>query len=334
MGGPAIPALARLTERRFQSFSEAADAVLDLLEGALPADSILIGQLDWGEGLFRILDARGRTQGVQTGAALPLVADGQAGGGLLDPTALAALGVRSYLAIPFETHDGGGAITLCALGTDANRFTSEHVDVLTIAGRMLTYEWETVRWRAELRRMSEQLRDPESTDPVTGLSDATSFSHALEREWTLAQRGSIESYVVVCRAVDLDAAAAQGGDALARLLLKDMADVLGAAIRRTDHIGRTGSDEIACVLVGCKGRAGVDAFIARFQDSFAHVTSGRPATLSVSYGVRNLADCDSGGDGLRAARVGTTEVPLAGAVEEPVSVTAEAPSIGSAEELP
>ncbi len=307
MGATAIPALARLTERRFQSFSEAADAVLDLLEHELPADTILIGQLDWGEGLLRILDARGRTQGVQPGSALPLTGHehGDHGGGLIDPTALTAIDVRSYLAIPFETHDGGGAITLCALGTDVDRFTTTDLDVLSIAGRMLTYEWETVRWRAELRRMSEQLRDPESTDPVTGLPDATRFSHALDREWTLAQRGVVESYVVTCRATNLDEVIASHGEAMARLLLKDMADVLGAAIRRTDHIGRSASDEIASVLVGCKGKAGADAFFARFQDSFAHVTSSRPTTLTVTYGVRNLGDADSGEDALAAARADT-----------------------------
>lgn len=319
MGATAIPALARLTERRFQSFSEAADAVLDLLEGEVPADAILIGQLDWGEGLLRILDVRGHTHGVQAGSALPLTGHehGDHGGGLIDPAALEAIDVRSYLAIPFETHDGGGAITLCALGTDVDRFTAAHLDVLSIAGRMLTYEWETVRWRAELRRMSEQLRDPESTDPVTGLPDATRFSHALEREWTLAQRGMIESYIVACRATNLDEVIASHGEALARLLLKDMADVLGAAIRRTDHIGRSGSDEIASVLVGCKGKAGADAFFARFQDAFAHVTASRPTTLTIGYGVRNLADCDSGEEALRAAREDAlTSLPTPS--EEPV----------------
>jgi GGDEF domain-containing protein len=302
MAATAIPALARLTERRFQSFSEATDAVLDLLERELPADTILIGQLDWGEHQFRILDARGRTDGVQQGSTLPLAEHGEDQGGLLHPDTLRALNVRSYLAIPFETSHGAGAITLCALGADTNLFTSAHLDVLSVAGRLLTYEWETVRWRAELRRMAEQLRDPESTDPVTGLPDAVRFADSLDREWSLAQRGSIESYLVVCRATDLAAVRDQGGEALARLLLKDMADVLGAAIRRTDHIGRTGPDEISCVLVGCKGRAGAEAFFARALDSFEHVTSGRAATSALAHGIRDLGSAEGGGNALVEAR--------------------------------
>jgi GGDEF domain-containing protein len=304
MAASAISALARLTERRFQSFSEAADAVLDLLEGELPADTILVGQLDWGEHLFRILDSRGKTTGVEAGSTLPLAAHEEDAetNGLLHPDALHALAVRSYVAIPFETSNGAGAITLCALGTDPHLFTSTHVDVLGVAGRMLTYEWETVRWRAELRRMAEQLRDPDSTDPVTGLPDAVRFADALDREWSLAQRGSIESYLVVCRASDLDAVTEQGGEALARLLLKDMADVLGAAVRRTDHIGRTGPDEISAVLVGCKGRAGAQAFIDRALNSFVDVTSGRPASSEIGYGIRDLGSAEAGGNALMEAR--------------------------------
>jgi GGDEF domain-containing protein len=321
MAATAIPALARLTERRFQSFSEAADAVLDLLEGELPADAILIGQLDWGEGLFRILDVRGQTHGVKPGSALPLAehseGDQSGAGGLIDPAALQAIDVRSYLAIPFETSHGAGAITLCALGTDTNRFTSTHLDVLMVAGRMLTYEWETVSWRAQLRQMAEKLRDPDSTDPITGLPDATRFADALDREWSLAQRGMIESYLVVCRATELAAVTDHGGDALARLLLKDMADVLGAAVRRTDRIGRTGEDEISAVLVGCKGRAGAEAFFARALDSFTHVTAGRPATSALGYGIRDLGGAESAQEALEGARE-DARTPVSAPSGEPV----------------
>ena len=113
VSGTVLSALARLAERRFTSFSEAADTVLDLLEAELPPGSVLLGQVDWDEGELRLIDVRGAAAGAaragSTAAAGPQRE--RRGSGLLDPTALATLSVRSYLALPLETSSGGGALT-------------------------------------------------------------------------------------------------------------------------------------------------------------------------------------------------------------------------------
>jgi diguanylate cyclase (GGDEF)-like protein len=297
----ALHALAQLSERRFTSFSDAADAVLDVLEAHLAARAILIGRCDWTDGMFRILDARGATEGVEPGAELALAVQVE-GSGLLAPEGLQALGVRSYLAIPFETNDDTDGVTLCALGDADDSFSTDDFDLLKVAGRLLAYEWESVHWRADLRRMGELLRNSEGTDPVTGLPDAASFASLLEREWQVTQQGAEQTYVVVCRALDLDTVTERCGHAVARKLLKDMADVLEAAIRNADQIGRTGADEISVLLVGCKGRAGADAFFARFLTSFARVTSGSQATLTVAHGARALGSAEACGEAFEEAR--------------------------------
>jgi GGDEF domain-containing protein len=302
MAQSALHALAQLTERRFTSFSDAADAVLDVLEAELPAQAILIGRCDWTEGMFRILDARGRSEGVEPGTELPLAVQVDGSSGLLAPEALQALSVRSYLAIPFETNDDTGGVTLCALGANDDSFTTDDFDLLKVGGRLLAYEWESVHWRADLRRMGELLRNGEGTDPVTGLPDAASFASLLEREWQVTHQGAEQTYVVVCRALDLEAVTERCGQAVARQLLKDMADVLDAAIRNADHIGRTGADEISVLLVGCKGHAGADAFFARFLTSFARVTSASGATLAVAHGARALGTADACGEAFEGAR--------------------------------
>ena len=104
--------------------------------------------------------------------------------------------------MPLQTH-GGGAITLCALSPATDLFTRSHLDLLAVAGRLLTYEWESVKWRADLRRLNERLRDPERTDALTGLLNRTAFIEALEHEWRLAERGSTESYLLACRLTNL-----------------------------------------------------------------------------------------------------------------------------------
>jgi diguanylate cyclase (GGDEF)-like protein len=287
VSGTALNALARLAERRFPSFSEAADAVLDLLEAELPAGSVLVGQVDWDGGEYRLIDVRGDAAAtLQPGSTLPL---SDPGNGLLDSQTLASLSVRSYLAVPLETGVSGGAITVCALAAGTDLYTRSHLDLIAVAGRLLAHEWESVKWRADLRRLSERLRDPEKTDQLTGLPNRASFEDALEREWRLTERGSSDSFVVVLRLLNL----ADVGDGLKELLLKDVAEVLEGAIRRSDHAGRLGDDTFGTVLVGCKGREGADAFYARFEQALARVNKQRPKTLELAHSIKALGDCES-----------------------------------------
>jgi diguanylate cyclase (GGDEF)-like protein len=298
VSGTALSALARLAERRFPSFSEAADAVLDLLESELPAGSILVGQVDWDGGEYRLIDVRGEAAAVlQPGSTLPLSHKGN-GNGLLDPDTLASLAVKSYLAVPLETSTGGGAVTVCALAAGTHLYTRSHLDLMAVAGRLLTYEWESVKWRADLRRLSERLRDPEKTDALTGLGNRTSFEEALEREWRLADRGSSDAFVVVLRLTNLAQVAERHGDGLKELLLKDAAEVLEASIRRSDHAGRLDDDVLGAVLVGCKGLEGAEAFYARFEQGLARVTRERRASLQVAHSIKALGECDSPEQGL------------------------------------
>jgi diguanylate cyclase (GGDEF)-like protein len=295
VSGTALTALARLAERRFPSFSEAADAVLDLLEGELPSGTVLLGQVDWDGGEYRLIDVRGEAASeLQPGSTLPLSSNANGGGGgLLAPEALSSLSVRSYLAVPLETNAGGGAITVCALAAGTDLFTRAHLELLTVSGRLLTYEWESIKWRADLRRLSERLRDPERTDALTGLSNRTAFVEALEREWRLAERGSTENFLVVCRLSNLADVGARHGDGVKELLLKDAAEVMEAAIRRSDHAGRLGEDSFGVVLVGCKGREGAEAFQGRFEQALARATGERPASLSVVCAIHALGEFES-----------------------------------------
>lgn len=310
MSATAISALARVAERRFQSFSDAADSVLDVIEAALPTGKIVLGELDREDGSYRVIDVRGEEfDGIARGSSLPWISghghpNGNGGSpngdphatngfGMLDPEFLRALEVQSYLAVPLESSDGTSLGTLCAVGTETGLFNQDHVELLTLSGRLLTYEWESVKWRADLRRLEEQLRDPERTDKVTGLPNRPSFIPSVDREWRLSERGTVLSWVLVCEVQSLAATRDSYGEAMADLILKDVSEAMRATVRRTDHLGRVGDASFATVLVGCKGPEGATAFFSRFQEALAKVVTGRPVEVEVTYGAQGLAGAAS-----------------------------------------
>jgi diguanylate cyclase (GGDEF)-like protein len=163
------------------------------------------------------------------------------------------------------------------------------VELLTLSARLLTYEWETVKWRADLRRLEEQLRDPERTDKTTGLPNRPSFLPSVDREWRLSERGTVLSWVLVCAVQDLDSTRESYGEAMADLILKDVSEAMRATVRRTDYLARVGESSFGTVLVGCKGPEGASAFFARFQEALAKVAGGRPVEITVTYGAQPLA---------------------------------------------
>jgi GGDEF domain-containing protein len=294
---PVLHALARTAARRFQSFAEAATSVLDLVHAAAPGERVALAQIDWEEGTCRVIDARGDADAPLRGLVVPLAtrfpsANGIDPAELLDPQGLASLGFGRCVAAPLDASDGSTVGVLLATGK------GQHIPLLPVAARLLSYEWESISTRAELRRLGEIARDRERTDPVTGLPNRASLLDSLEREWELGRRGTVASFLVVCRIAGRDAVRERAGVAAADLLLKDVAEVFGGGIRRTDHLARIDDDLLAAVLVGCKESAGALAFVARCERALAGVTAGRPAPIQLAYGFRALTEAASAEEAL------------------------------------
>ncbi len=198
---------------------------------------------------------------------------------------------------------------LLATGPGGEAASREVARLLLVGARMLSYEWESISARAELRRLAELARDRASTDPVTGLPNRETLVTSIEREHELSKRGTVESYLVVCQVRDREALVERFGEAMANLLLKDVAEVLSGAIRRTDYLARVSPDGLTAVLVGCKGPDGALAFLGRFERSLERATSERPAALQLSYGIQRLADADSPQEALELAEISAQSAP-------------------------
>lgn len=306
-----LDALSRLAARRFGSFADAATSVFDLLENASPGGTLVLGQVDWDEGHCRVIDARG--DGVARGTEIRLArgvpVGGSSAGDLLDADALAALGPASWAAAPLDAADGSVVGILLATGPGGQAPSQETAQLILVGARLLSYEWESISARAELRRLAELARDRASTDPITGLPNRETLVSSIEREHELSKRGTVESYVVVCHLRDRDALVARFGEAMANLLLKDVAEVLSGAIRRTDYLARVSTDGLSAVLVGCKGPDGALAFLGRFERSLERVTAGRPAAVQLSYGIQRLADANSTNEALELAEISARTTP-------------------------
>ena len=152
-------------------------------------------------------------------------------------------------------------------------------------------------------------RDRASTDPVTGLPNRETLLAAIERELELSKRGTVESYVVVCHLRDRETVIERYGEAMTNLLVKDVAEVLGGAIRRTDYLARVSPDGLSAVLVGCKGPEGALAFLGRVERSLERANEDRPAGLQLSYGIQRLADADSTTQALELAEISARTTP-------------------------
>jgi diguanylate cyclase (GGDEF)-like protein len=311
MSSQILDALSRLAARRFGSFADAATDVLDLIESASPGGSLALGQVDWDEGECRVIEARG--DAVPRGSVIPLAhgvpATGSAAGDLLDGESLAALGPANWVAAPLDAADGRVIGVLLATGAEGEAPERQVAQLLLVGARLLSYEWESISSRAELRRLAEVARDRASTDPVTGLPNRETHLAAIEREWELSKRGTVESYLVVCHLRDRESLIERYGEAMTNLLLKDVAEVLGGAIRRTDYLARVSPDGLCAVLVGCKGPEGAHAFLGRAERALERVTEGRPAGLQLSYGIQRLADSESPSQALELAEISARTTP-------------------------
>lgn len=319
MEPPALTSLLPLVSRRFQSFAEAADSCLAMLGAVLPG-AIVIGQIEHDERLLRVLDARG-AEGLQIERGTTLQISGSAGdvatqlaayrGDDLDPQLVSSLGAVERATLPIELSDSSVVGLVCALSQHRGAYQADHLILLGLAARLLSYEWERVSAGAELRQLRQKLNEGSHIDADTGLSDREGLVNKLSREWRLARRGTVESTVVACR-VRVDAHDSERNSALGMLALKDAAEVLSAVARWTDHVGRIGPCDLCVVMVGAEGMLGVEAMSNRFAEALQRVTSGRPYEISISFGAQALSEASTPEQGLDLAERALGDFGVAG----------------------
>lgn len=322
-----VSEFARLCAQRFVSLGDAVRSVLTLLESQVPAGRVIFGELNYNTDEYRVLDSRG--EGVDQlgpGARIPLRESfcvhmagdeapdlvGRAG---KDPVygkleLQESANVQSYVAAPVELGDGTRVASVCAMSTQRDRYDWRQRDLMTIAARLIAYEWERVTRESKLRKLAQQQRTL-TGDPLTGLPLREAFLEQLDREWHLTQRGITESYVLAVKPQGIEEVRATSGDAVADLLVQSTGEVIATDVRRSDIAGRVGQHEFGAILVGCRGIEGADAFLTRLQGSFERKLGHRPEKLELVHGIERLSDAESAESALAQAEAALTAEPAA-----------------------
>jgi diguanylate cyclase (GGDEF)-like protein len=313
-----IAALGQLSTERFGSFSEASRAVLSFLEAQLPTGRLALGELNYDNDEYRLLDVRGaRGDALTTGMRLPLhdsfclhmsedrapaLTGAASGDPVYGPLALRrSLAVESYAAAAVELTDGTRVASVAAMSQEKDFYGERDLALLKLAARFLAYEWERVMREARLRRLMREQGSPSTADPVTSLPHRGTFLEHVEREWHSSQRQITESYVVAVRLEGLADVRKRGGQAVGDLALRTAAELLMSVNRRSDIVARVDDDRFAAILVGCKGIQGAEAYTLRLRAAFSRGMTGQLARLGVSCRIEALADLPSGTAALERA---------------------------------
>jgi GGDEF domain-containing protein len=302
-------ALIRISQSRFRSFSEAAEAVLAALAEVVPG-ALVLGEIDPDERACKVIGVHGDSiEGIYRGAALPLGsppngdapargAPGPPRNSEIDQPFLDSLGVTACIGIPLEMSDGRIVATLSAFHSDPDAYRWENVAVLSLAARLLSHEWESVERRAEIRRLRGSLAESSKVDPETQILSREGFLDLVDHDWRLAERGTVESVVVAFRVGDGSESAE--GVPTGMLALKVAAEVLEASVRGTDRVGRVGDATLAANLVGC-GMEQAPVFVERFRAALRRVTRDGHPEVELTHGIQQLRGASSAHEAVELA---------------------------------
>jgi diguanylate cyclase (GGDEF)-like protein len=119
---------------------------------------------------------------------------------------------------------------------------------LASLGAMLATSLVTRRTKARMRRAEQELHYLAYTDPVTGLPNRRCTYEALEAEVAARGRDGGRFGLLLLDLDNFKIVNDTAGHAAGDRLLRQVASVLRATVRPSDHIGRIGGDEFAVIV--------------------------------------------------------------------------------------
>jgi len=152
------------------------------------------------------------------------------------------------------------------------------------------------------KALEDELRHLAATDPLTGLANRRHFLEQMALALARQQRHDTPTALLM---LDLDwfkRINDQHGHAIGDEVLKHVAGIMAASLRRIDLLGRLGGEEFAILLPDTEAR-GAHEFAERLRQRIAIEPAQTPAgaiPMTVSIGVTPFAPRDSGIDAILA----------------------------------
>ena len=266
------------------AFGEACSAVLDHLNGVVPLESWVVARAvgdDWvvlsscgdrralGPGATyrwsdticsRMVSGRGprsasRVSEVAAYSLAPLARE---------------LPVGAYVGA--ELVDSSGAIfgTLCGLHPTplAELHMADVARLVVLNARLLSGILAVAERASDSGRQDERLTRSIQSDPMTGLLDRSGWDALLADEERRFQILGLPAGVVVIELPGLRELTNRGDLAYGERTLRECADILRGATRRTDSAARIGETDFAVLLPDC-GPLHIEQVANRIRDGFA-----------------------------------------------------------------
>jgi len=177
---------------------------------------------------------------------------------LANPLVAGKFGLRSYAAVPLQTHDGHSLGTLCCIDFKPRTFSLEQTKILETLAKVVMDQME-LRLAARrvdelhqnLQELHEKLREQATHDSLTGLWNRGAIMELFGQ--TLA-RSRREQHPLSAILLDIDFFKQINdthGHPVGDQVLVSVAQRLRETIRESDAIGRIGGEEFLCLLYPC-----------------------------------------------------------------------------------
>ena len=199
-----------------------------------------------------------------------------------NPFVVGAPEIRFYAGAPLVNPEGATLGTLCALDCSPRTMSSDQQ-------RIMTRLAETVVTTLELRRAINKVRRLALTDMLTNLPNRAALIDALDRAIGLSRRYG-DAFGLLY--LDLDGFKQVNdslGHGIGDAVLREVAGILKASLRREDMAARLGGDEFAILLVGADLDVAKAAVRVQSEVESAMAANGWAVTVSIGAASFNTA---------------------------------------------
>lgn len=201
-----------------------------------------------------------------------------------------------HIPVVFLTGDDDPATLVTALEVGAHDFVRKPFQAQELLAR--------VRGAARLKRLSDELRDAASRDPLTGLLNRRALLGELQRWAALHRRHGMPLAMLAADLSGFKKVNDEHGHAAGDEVLVRVGQLLQEGVRAQDPVARWGGDEFV-VLLPHTDEAGARTLATRLADRVAcepvRLRDGRDAKVGITVGVAEGPLDDDGGDLLSRA---------------------------------